>query len=795
MANIETSGKTRILLTKSAIPNKLPDTSGMTYGEVFVNYASGIGKSFLSTKKNDDTLAQFMEKSYNDGAYADKGDYEKFKSDVEGTYATVDALSALTDNVIKNEYVVAHAINTINQSAGFDENGNSTLGMSLTDAIKELQENGGNFSEIQGEINGIKSDVEELSGATMSFSGSVANKFAGYYTSAQTDTEIVTAKDQAISSGKSYTDAKVNSATSVFNNEIEEVKSGFDNLSSSLSALSGTLVTDYATSAAVNTIISALTEEIIDNELVTSTSITKINESAGFDENGNSTIGKSLTDAIVELQSFKSDTGHTHNYLPTSGGTVNGNITATKFIGALEGNADSATTATIADKVKNNLIVGTKTYNGSGAITITAEDLGLASALKYHGKTTTALTDGATTNPITINNASHTATTGCVVIDNNSKKEFVWNGSNWEELGDESSWKIKQSAVADPSANGSGLTFIATITQDANGVITPTKKSVNLSSYSLTSHTHDDRYYTESEMNTKLAAKSDTGHTHVASNITGGTFDIARIPTGTTSSTVARGDHSHNSLLVNGTDDNTTYGNYMGILQSPNIEGMASGKWFNVIKILHPNSQGYYTELAQAFTGTEGLYHRRMEGGLKSAWRHVLDSSNYSEYCAPKSHTHSEYLSSSKAITHDTGTTRYLMGVSTTATTTLGSASIYTSSKVYSNGSNLYATSDETLKDFISDIDCDLEALSKLPKKYFTWKGDESKTVEIGTSAQKVKELYPEMVTVDPNEKLGVAYDKLSVVALAAIDKLYAMYKESQEEIKELKSRIEELEK
>ena len=81
------------------------------------------------------------------------------------------------------------------------------------------------------------------------------------------------------------------------------------------------------------------------------------------------------------------------------------------------------------------------------------------------------------------------------------------------------------------------------------------------------------------------------------------------------------------------------------------------------------------------------------------------------------------------------------------------------------------------------------------PKKYFTWKGDESKTVEIGTSAQKVKELYPEMVTVDPNEKLGVAYDKLSVVALAAIDKLYAMYKESQEEIKELKSRIEELEK
>lgn len=34
------------------------------------------------------------------------------------------------------------------------------------------------------------------------------------------------------------------------------------------------------------------------------------------------------------------------------------------------------------------------------------------------------------------------------------------------------------------------------------------------STFAPSSHTHDDRYYTESEMNTKLAGKSDTGHTH-----------------------------------------------------------------------------------------------------------------------------------------------------------------------------------------------------------------------------------------------------------------------------------------
>ena len=42
------------------------------------------------------------------------------------------------------------------------------------------------------------------------------------------------------------------------------------------------------------------------------------------------------------------------------------------------------------------------------------------------------------------------------------------------------------------------------------------------------SHTHDDRYYTESETDTLLAGKSDTGHAHAAGDITSGTLAIAR---------------------------------------------------------------------------------------------------------------------------------------------------------------------------------------------------------------------------------------------------------------------------
>lgn len=45
------------------------------------------------------------------------------------------------------------------------------------------------------------------------------------------------------------------------------------------------------------------------------------------------------------------------------------------------------------------------------------------------------------------------------------------------------------------------------------------------------SHTHDDRYYTESETDDLLAAKANTSHTHSATNITSGTLALDRIPT------------------------------------------------------------------------------------------------------------------------------------------------------------------------------------------------------------------------------------------------------------------------
>lgn len=55
---------------------------------------------------------------------------------------------------------------------------------------------------------------------------------------------------------------------------------------------------------------------------------------------------------------------------------------------------------------------------------------------------------------------------------------FDTNGNPVDSGKKHSDYKTKQSAVSDPLADGSGVEFIDSITQDDNGVITPHKKSV-----------------------------------------------------------------------------------------------------------------------------------------------------------------------------------------------------------------------------------------------------------------------------------------------------------------------------
>lgn len=120
----------------------------------------------------------------------------------------------------------------------------------------------------------------------------------------------------------------------------------------------------------------------------------------------------------------------------------------------------------------------------------------------------------------------------------------------------------------------------------------------------------------------------------------------------------------------------------------------------------------------------------------------------------------------------------------------MGVTTYFSGGPVYS-ASGFFETSDETLKTFGDDVVVDLDTIAKLPKKYFTWKDGESNQLNIGTSAQAVKELYPELVSEDKDGKLMVDYAKLSVIALKAIDVLNDKMKSMSSDIEMIKSKLD----
>jgi hypothetical protein len=111
-----------------------------------------------------------------------------------------------------------------------------------------------------------------------------------------------------------------------------------------------------------------------------------------------------------------------------------------------------------------------------------------------------------------------------------------------------------------------------------------------------------------------------------------------------------------------------------------------------------------------------------------------------------------------------------------------------------SAGGGFYERSDERLKDLQEDIEVNFSYLHNIPKKYYSWKDDATYTRHIGTSAQEVQKYYPELVNVDETGYLTMNYDKLSVVALKAIDVLHEEVAELKKENAELKERLARLE-
>ena len=134
------------------------------------------------------------------------------------------------------------------------------------------------------------------------------------------------------------------------------------------------------------------------------------------------------------------------------------------------GSTEQTITATDINKDLTLQINGTTkvTYNGSEADTfnITASDLGLSKAMNFLGTSSTKITDHGVEEPTISNEVIIVSklNNGDVVLYNHL--EFVWDGSKWEKLGDESSYALK-TITADASDD---KVILLTGTQGSNGV-------------------------------------------------------------------------------------------------------------------------------------------------------------------------------------------------------------------------------------------------------------------------------------------------------------------------------------
>lgn len=250
------------------------------------------------------------------------------------------------------------------------------------------------------------------------------------------------------------------------------------------------------------------------------------------------------------------------------------------------------------------------TFSNSGVLSIagktgavTLADLGLSNAMHFLGVTTTNVSVDTvnTTATISIDGSNVTAAAGDVVL--YGSQEYVWGNSKWNLLGDESSYKVKQTAKADPTASTTtSTTFIDTISQDANGVITATKKTLPTASTTVAGIT-------------KVGASGGAAaysHTH---------YELSTI-----------GDKRNENTTPN------TYSNrliFQGLKNNSKIGAPYTDNYSYIVGLRgwSDSSGGNSHELA---FNTNGIYRRQGATTDWGNWFHLLDSNNYTNYAIAK---------------------------------------------------------------------------------------------------------------------------------------------------------------
>lgn len=171
------------------------------------------------------------------------------------------------------------------------------------------------------------------------------------------------------------------------------------------------------------------------------------------------------------------------------------------------------------------------------------------------------------------------------------------------------------------------------------------------SSYPPASHNHDERYYTETEMNSKLAEKATKVHTHVKSEVGLGNVDntadankSVKYATSAGSSTTSGAISSSGTLDTVAKLDAFIEGGKVKYATVSALDGLNGMIKNDGICISTPwSSTGYGHQFYINDNGYD-LYHRfrntskvnNVDTTTWSSWKQILDSSNYNSYAPTK---------------------------------------------------------------------------------------------------------------------------------------------------------------
>lgn len=137
--------------------------------------------------------------------------------------------------------------------------------------------------------------------------------------------------------------------------------------------------------------------------------------------------------------------------------------------------------------------------------------------------------------------------------------------------------------------------------------------------FPVEAHNHDDRYYTEAEINTKLNGKAPNEHTHQYLSL----YEARPANINFTKSTNGTGAMFHFVAT-----SSTTTG-------KPPADS-------SILQLNWDNSGGWDSQLALSTTANPHVYYRNQQNGTWGNWSTLLDNLNYTDYVAKKEHTHTK---------------------------------------------------------------------------------------------------------------------------------------------------------